>query len=96
KPANSEGARRQSAALGFVLSAQHVSDRSAAAARTKAGHPSAGHIFYKTVCAAAREIRARDFAGSVPKVARLCVAGKRARITKRDGIRRGPGAAKHR
>src|SRR4029077_9353535 len=94
QPANSTSARRQSVTLGFVLSAQHLSDRSAAVARPKAGYPAAGHIFYKTVCAAAGKIRARDFAGSVPKVARLFVAGERARITERDGIRGGAGAAK--
>ena len=36
--------------------------------------------------------RARHFAGSVSKIARLFVAGKRSRITKRDRICRGAGA----
>ncbi len=90
-----QGARRKSAALGSVLPDQHFSDRRAAVARTETGHSAVGRVLRKAIRAATRQSRAGDCAGSVSETARLLMAGKCARITKRNRVCSRPGSPKH-
>src|SRR5205085_539256 len=84
---DSTSARRKSIALGFILSAEHFSDRSAGVARQKTRHSAIGQFFCETIRAAARQIGAGNFTGSISEVARLFMAGKCSRTAKRNGVR---------
>ena len=68
-------ARRESPALRFVLSAEYISDRSAAAARTKTGYSAAGRFICETIRGATWQARANDRAGCFREITRLRLAG---------------------
>ncbi len=75
------------APLRSLLPAQHFPDRAAAAARTQGRHSAAGRDLREKLRPTARQTGAGDCAGSVSEIARIRLAGKRARAAKRDRIR---------
>src|SRR6202043_409136 len=69
--------------FGSILPVEHISDRSAAIARTKTGYSAAGCAFCEAIRATTRQTRAGHRARCVPEIARLRVARKCPRIAKR-------------
>src|SRR5207302_6161255 len=66
--ADRSGARGEPAALRFVLSAKHFSNRSAPTPETQRGHSSPNCTIRETIFSATRQTGARGFAGRVSEV----------------------------